>query len=295
MKRIRLPVALLIIWLFAFYNVDRLSFSGFQNPLDLSPLAYLLVPVAAVALLLVPQVQRISVWLMAAAFGAVYLGLNFLAYDFSDAPRVLVEISAILGTIFLARWVSTGVLEFEQAVVNITLGQIGERRTRQGEMYREVRRARAHQRPLTLVAIKPDDKSITVAIDRMVQEAQEAMIRQYVLSNISKTLADELDDYNIIAKSKDHFLVLLPEVTTERLPDLEKRLRRVMVEKVGVAVQIGSATLSRELTTFEGLVQKATEDFEVATDETLARLPKPVNLALEQAIVKEGANGRHDH
>jgi GGDEF domain-containing protein len=93
----------------------------------------------------------------------------------------------------------------------------------------------------------------------MVQEAQQAMMKQYVLSGVSKTLCNELEDYDIIAKRNDHFLVLLPEATPDRLPDLIKQLRKAVSERVGVTLQIGTASLPENAITFEGLVEKAEE------------------------------------
>lgn len=297
MKRIRLPVSLLIVWLFLFYNLERFYLEGLVRPIDISQAAYIVVPIAALVALLSP-IHKVNIWLIIGGSVLSFLVLGLLLSTGLTNPFVVaIEVGAITGTVVLARWVSHGVMEFEHAVVNITLGQIGERRSRQGEMYREVKRARDHHRPLTLVAIKPDESSISLAIDRMVKQAQEAMIRQYVLSSLSKTLSDELDDYNIIAKSKDYFLVLLPEVPPEKLPEVEKRLRRVVAERVGVAVQIGTASLSRELSTFEALVQKAIEAITVIGDDKLAtsRTTTSAVKLLDQAVLSEGTHGRNDH
>jgi hypothetical protein len=171
-------------------------------------------------------------------------------------------------TIILARWVSNGLGEFESAIAHITIGSVGKLpepfSVGQGEMYREVRRARHHQRPLMLMAVGVEEESIQVALDRMVQEVQQAMMKQYVLSGVAKTLCAELEDYNIIAQRNDHFLTLLPEVTSGQLADLTGRLRRVVSEQVGVTLQIGTASLPEDAVTFESLVEKAIEDMNPA-------------------------------
>jgi GGDEF domain-containing protein len=118
------------------------------------------------------------------------------------------------------------------------------------------------------------------------------MIRQYVQASISKTLTDELDDYNLIARGKDHFLVLLPEISPDKLPDLEQRLHRVVAERVGVSVQISAATLSRDITTFEGLMQKALEGFR--PDDSPPKSPVTTGLSLDKVMLTEGVNGRQD-
>jgi GGDEF domain-containing protein len=292
MKRIRLPVSGLIVWLFAFYNIERLS-----SFINLSQVAYVLVPVAAVALLLSPQLRKINLWIYAALATGVFLSCElWLGYGLADIPILLTEVFILLVTIVLARMVSDGVTEFELSVINITLGQLGERRSRQGEMYREVKRARVHQRPLAVMAVRADDSSVEMSLDRMVREAQQAMVRQYVLASVSKALYDELEEYNIIAKRNDHFLVLLPETAPEKLPELIKRVRRAVTDRVGVSVHIGTATLSKDLTTFDALVDKASEEIRVERGQLFPwNAAGPIGLAADTQPLTESPNGRADH
>jgi hypothetical protein len=109
------------------------------------------------------------------------------------------------------------------------------------------------------MAIGIEGDSIQVALDRMVQEAQQAMMKQYVLSGVAKTLNDELKDFDIIARRNDHFLVLLPEVASGELTDLAGQLRAAISEHVGVTLQIGTASFPDDAATFDGLVKKAVE------------------------------------
>ena len=127
-------------------------------------------------------------------------------------------------------------------------------------MYRELRRARHHQRPLAVMAVGVEEESVQVALDRMVQEVQQAMMKRYVLSDVAKTLCHRLEDYNVIAQTNDHFLLLLPEVTPDLLPDLVGRLRQTVSEQVGVTLQIGSASFPDDAVTFDSLVEMAVRE-----------------------------------
>jgi len=185
-------------------------------------------------------------------------------------PLTVTEICVIALTTILARWVGNGLSEFESAIAHITIGKVGRLpepfSTGQGEMYREVRRARHHQRPLTLMAIGVEEESVKVALDRMVQEVQRAMMKQYVLSGVSKTLCNELADYDIIAQRNDHFLALLPEITPEKLTDLVERLRKTVSERVGITLQIGTASFPEDAVTFESLVEKAVWEMDAESE-----------------------------
>lgn len=261
MRRMRFIVAALILWLFLFYNIERLS-----EPINLSSVAYILVPIIAALTIIVLPLCKIPLGVLLVGPIPIFLVLKaWLGYQVwgRAIPLTVMEICIIALTTILARWVSSGLREFESAIAHITIGPVGKLpepfSSGQGEMYREVRRARRHQRPLALMAIGVEEESIRVALDRMVQEVQQTMMKQYVLSGVARTLCDELEDYNIIAQRNDHFLALLPEVTPEELTELSERLRRAVSEQVGVTLQIGTASFPKDAVTFESLVEKAME------------------------------------
>jgi GGDEF domain-containing protein len=267
MKRLRFLVAILIIWFFLFYNIERLS-----EPINITRVAYTFAPIMAFLTILVPRLRKVPLGVLLVVPIPIFLVLKawmgFRVWG-TAIPLTVTEICAIALTTILARWVSNGLSEFESAIANITIGQVDKLpepfSTGQGEMYREVRRARHYQRPLMLMAIGVEEESIQVALDRMVQEVQQAMMKQYVLSGVARTLCAELEDYNIIAQRNDHFLALLPEVTSEQLTDLVGRVRKAVSEQVGgVTLQIGTASFPEDAVTFESLVEKAVEEMDPA-------------------------------
>jgi len=291
MKRMRLLVAALIAWLFFFYNLERLS-----KFIDITAVTYTFVPAMVIVTVLIPSLRRIPAWVHVLAPIPVFLVVETLLKDElwgAYLALTVTEVCAIVLTTLLARRVSMGISEFECAIDHITLGQPGKSpepfSVGQGEIYRQVRRARDHQRPLALMALKVEEESIKVALDRMVQEAQKAMMKQYVISGVSKTLCDELEDYNIIAKRNDHFLVLLPEVTPDELPDLTKRLCKAISEQVGVTLQVGTASLPENALTFEGLVEKAIEKMDAEPKPSLqSQRMTAKQIALQEAIGELG-------
>ena len=259
MKRMRFLVALLVIWLFLFYNIERLS-----KPIDITDVAYTFVPLVAALTICVPRLRHLPLWVHLVIPAMVFLVLKAWLKSRvwgTALPLTVMEICVIAVTIILARWVSNGMGEFESAIAHITIGQVDTLAkpfsTGQAEMYREIRRARHHQRPLALMAVGVDEKLMRVALDRMVQEVQQAMMKRYLLSDVARTLCHKLEDYNVIARTNDHFLVLLPEVTSEQLPDLIGRLRQAVSEQVGVIPQIGTASFPEDAVTFDGLVEQA--------------------------------------
>lgn len=259
MKRMRFLVAMVIIWLFLFYNIERLS-----KPVDIAGVAYTFVPIVAALVISFPRLRQVPLWVLLSVPVPIFVVLKaWVGYPLwgMAMPMTVTEICVIAVTIILARWVSDGVGEFESAIAHITIGKVDTLAepfaTGQAEMYREVRRARHHQRPLALMAVGVEERSVQVALDRMVQETQRAMMKRYVLSDVARTLCHRLEDYNVIAQTNDHFLILLPEVTSEEAADLAGRLSQAVSEQVGVTPRIGTASFPDDAVTFESLLKKA--------------------------------------
>jgi hypothetical protein len=264
MNRIRFRVAILACWLVLFYNAERLL-----EPIYISDITYTLVVAVALITLVAPRLTRIPVWAVVTVPVLIFLALKVWtgAHVWGTAiPLSVTEMCAIALTTVLARRVGAALNEFESAVAHITIGRRDKvpepASAGYGSIYREVRRARSYERPLALMAVAVEEKSIQVALDRMIQEAQLSMMKQYTLSSVSKTLCDELEDCNIVVQSNDHFLIVLPETTPEEVPGLVERLRQLVSDQIGVDLKIGAASLPQDSFTFEGLVDKATKEME---------------------------------
>ncbi len=276
MKQIRVRVAVFVCWLVLFCNFWRLI-----DPLGITAVAAITVMIVAVLILITPGLARGPVGIILAFPILLFLALKAAAGAGvlgADTLLTIAEVCAIGITILLARWVSSAVSEFESAIAHITIGRRGQAPEPPlpgpGSIYREIRRARNYERPLTLMAVAVEEQSVQVALDRMVQEAQLALMKQYALAGVSKVLCEELEDCNVIVQSDGHFLIGLPEVTPEQLPSLMERLRQLVSEQVGVSLRIGAASLPQDGLTFEGLQDKAIQDMESTLDRQPSARPQ---------------------
>ena len=263
MKRMRFWVAIMIIWMFLVYSIERGN-----DAVNITGAAYIFVPVVAVLMIAVPAMREIPLWVLLASQGALFLMIKTWGATVwgSALPLTVTELFIISVTASLARSVSKGVGEFEHALARITIGSTDaladSLSNGEAEMSKELKRARNHQRPLGLLAIEIENASIQAVLDRMVQEAVQAMMKQYVLSDVARTLCEKLEDYDIIARHDDNFLILLPEVTSGQLFDLAGRLREVVYEETGVALKVGVASFPEDALTFENLMEKAVQGLE---------------------------------
>jgi len=261
MQRIRVPVVSLVLWLFLFYNIERLS-----PPLDITDVAYTFVLVLVVVELLLPRIHRLPLLAEVAMPIPVLAALRVWEHlDLWGAalPLTVMEMACVIVTTLLARWIGLGLREFEDVVEHITIGPRqppSPLSIEQSEMYREVRRARSYQRPAAMLAIGIETESLQIALDRLTKEVQQVMMKRYALAGVSKTLCEELQDSSFIAVQDDHFLVLMPEVTPDELSGVTERLRQVVSKRVGVNLRIGAASLPQDAITFESLINQAIRD-----------------------------------
>jgi hypothetical protein len=262
MKKIRFRVIILILWFFSLYMFDRLL-----DPFALSNLAMILMIAAAIFTILLPRLSGVPRWVV--IFVPIFLlfGIKFMRgelYGDMNLFLTFLEVLAITTTTLLVRWVSLPLMEFEKVITQITLGQ-PERATEpilsgHETIYREVRRARNHQRPLALISVGIDEKSIVVYGEENAQEIQFFMIKQLKLRGLSRILCGELEDCAIIVKENNHFLAVLPETLPEETLVVMERLRHKASVELGVEIKLGMATLPKDSYTFEGLVDKANQE-----------------------------------
>jgi hypothetical protein len=275
-------VLLLAAWLLFFSNLERVSNLLSPQRLDLlTPYAYVFVALIAVFTLALPSLQRLPMLLlMAVGVLAFLVSKRWIGYDLWGAALTvtLTEVGALVVTGLLTRQVIGAIWEFERSIVNFTVKHIG-RDTKafaveQGEMYLEVRRARAFNRPLALLAVEPRVSSSKAAIERMVEEVQRATMKQYVLAALAKTLKDLFGPYSIIAQDNDKFLILLPEVSKENVAQLVGQVRERIDETMHLDLRIGTATLP-EVEMFEELIEAAYNDMDSRTGPRSEEAAKP--------------------
>lgn len=264
MRTMHYRVMGLAAWLLFFYNLERVRwFIGAQEIQLLTRFAYAFVALAALVSLVLPVLHRPPLWVSALGGTIVFLVLKmwFGSPVWGEAlPVTVTEICAVVITLLLTRQVILAIREFETSIVNFTMSRVGRRVvdfvTEQGEMYQEVRRARAYRRPLAMMAIEPEANSFRISTEKMVEEVQQATMRQYVLAALAKTLESLLGPYSCIGQDGDRFLVLLPEASKDDLPRLMAQVRGKAKEAIGLDLRIGAATLP-EIETFDELVEAA--------------------------------------
>jgi hypothetical protein len=268
-KSLRFWVITTLGWFFLLYNIERIS-----EPINIASFVYVLTVVFAILIIVLPWLQRIPVLALVALPLPLFFALKiWFGYQIGNKnlPVTITEICFIGLTAILARRIGLGLEEFNEAGINLLLVDNIKRRaqpfeTGQAEIYREIHRARRYQRPLSLLAVSATDPSVKFSLDRLRQEVQDNLIKNYVAAGLADMLLEEMYDSDIITQREDHFIILLPEITRKNVSEVVRKLELAAKERLGLELTFGVSTFPDEEITFERLLDRAEADMRLSSD-----------------------------
>src|SRR5690606_13005648 len=260
MFKLRLLVALTIWWLFLFFNVERMD-----STLNLTPVVYVLVPVAAVMTVLIKQIStKNALYTIAPALIVYAVMKRLLGFTLLERSLAVTftEMTSIVITLLLVREVLIALQDFEDTIDHITFRQLGlPPRVYESpdaeDLYREVKRSRRFQHPLSLLVIKPQLDASSVRLNDLMLDLQRAMSARYFQARLVKFLSEELRDTDLVAIDGDDFVVLLPETSEQDASDILGRLGRQAYHELGIDLAAGLASFPDQALTFTALMEAA--------------------------------------
>lgn len=262
MKRFRLTLVLIITWFFLLYNVERLD----GPSVNLASFVYGFAFVTAVAVIAVPALHewplpRVLLIILPLYFLLkVYLDYPIVGDGLMHLPITVTEIAALVVTLLLARDIMQRFTHLQKGLARVTLSHLDDAspfEDGQSLIYREIRRARRRQRPLALLALKPTASSVSYSMDRFLEEAQAEIIKHYIGANVANLLLTTLEDYDIVTRRNNHFIVVLPEADEDELQETIDRLQREARNRLGIEFSIGTARFPDDAVTFGQLLTDA--------------------------------------
>ena len=267
MRQLRYLTIALCGWFFVLYNIERLI-----APINIDSFVYVLAGAITVLLLLSVQLCQLALpWLFVGIL-PFYFGLKWLLGTENGGDNlalIITELSALTLSTILARMVSLQIEEWRKVITSLTIGDLHDEHqpfeTGQAQIYREIRRARRHQRAaalLAVTAVETSGESTTKRLQetplyRFVEEVRRETLEKYVSARLAELLVAELGDLAIVTKRNNHFVTLLPETDRERLQEITRKLQLAAKEKLGLQLKIGMSTFPDEAVTFESMLENA--------------------------------------
>jgi hypothetical protein len=268
--RLRQNILGVVLTLAALFAVGRVDFEGFN--LDNTPAGLLLLVTAGVLVIVAtPRFARVS---SAGLAGGAVLTYLLVKTWIAEPPSGLYNawvlattVEAILtaATVLFAQQITTRMNEFEDAVANITVGEMSRVKSIDSvaeDISIEMSRARRHERPLTVTVLTVDPEVMQGSLHQIVQAVQRSMLERYVLSGIARLAAQKSRRGDIIVQDQanNRVIILSPEASPDQIESLAGRLRSTAYRSLGLPVRYGCAGFPQQALTFDDLVEQATRE-----------------------------------
>ncbi len=259
MKKFRLWCAVFFGWLFLFYNIERL-----HEPINIASFVYVLAALISIPVIFAvrPTLFRLR-WLIPSALVLTLALKAGFGYRVTGAalPLTVTELVAVSLTVYLAHRIAMCLDQLNRSAIHSLMVHLHEK-TRpfeqaQGELYREIRRARKFHRPLALVVIEPLEKSIDTALDRFTLEVQRESVKHYVRARIADLLVRNTEDCDIITQRQGRFAALLAETDKRSVQEIVRKLRERCENELGVELKFGVSVFPDDEVTFVRLLESA--------------------------------------
>lgn len=277
MLHIRRSFLALIVLLAIFFNVGRFHI-GDDRPVELVNFVYLLGFIVVLVHITVPALRRAPILLVLFFWIGIYILCKLTIFYRAADPLLgdyhtyisLTEGGFIGLTVLLTRYFENDIRDFEQAVINITLADAGERLrsldNAAKEIQREVMRSRRYRRSLSVIVVKPDPNSIRANLHRTVQEVMQTLIRRYIITSLGRVISHALRRTDIVIEQseKERYIILCPEIDAVASKELIERIQSIAAERVGVQVMCGVSSFP-DGRTFNELVSKAEASLQYPT------------------------------
>lgn len=290
MRRLQESILYLLLHLTVLFNIERIDIGG-VNTIDLATPVYVLTIVAVILILSIRWLKTLYQPTLLLLWAAVYVAMKLMLI--SQRPLVggiytyvsFTELGLFIIAVFLAQNLAVNMDEFEQAVKNFafakdtTIKQVHEA---QGKIQAEIYRSRRFQRPLSIIVLEKDWNKAHTNFNKVVQDAQRALIEQYVSTMMIRDLSSQLRQTDLLLEhdKQERLIIVSPDTDQAGIKNLINRLGS-MTQSGALSINFGAATFPNHGLTFEQLLEQA----ENSLQERLNR----INLEVSETIEKDQA------
>jgi hypothetical protein len=279
MLQLRLSIAATLLWVLVYYNIER-----FHEPINIASFVYVQAALTAMVMVALRDARKLSAtWIWVGSIGLLLALKPLLGYGVfgQSLPLTVTEICALGITIACARQIARCIEHFEQSAADVMTMHLGVTphpfETGQSEIYREIRRARQFERPLSLIAISTDGRSCSATINRFLREVRRNAIKNYIDARLASVLGAASKDCDILVRHDDRFVLVLPESDHRQANTFVEQITAKVQKELGLNLKAGIATFPDEEITFTGLLERAVDKLQPVRTRPHDGGPKAVN------------------
>jgi hypothetical protein len=292
MRRLQGSILYLLIHLTILFNMERLDLDG-KDTIDLATAVYPLTLLAVIMILSIRGLRTLSLPVLIALWTVAYCVMKLVLIF--HRPLVggiytylsFTELGLFLIAVFLAHRLALNIEEFEDASKIFAFANISNIKRveeAQREIQAEIYRSRRFHRPLSIIVLEQDASKIQANINKIVQDAQHSLMKEYISAMMARELAAQLRQTDILLAhdKKGRLIILSPDTDDDGTKAFIHRLRSLAGNDL-FSINFGTATFPDHALTFEELLEQAESNLQRQADsrinmDTAVDAPKEVEV-----------------
>lgn len=264
MQKLRIWILIALGWFFVLLNIER-----YHEPINISSFVYVLAMVLCLGIVVVPPMRDRTTGGLVAGSVMILLLLKWaLGYQLAGQmlPITITEGLAITVSVLVAHRVSWSIRQFEESVLKLndiqhTIDGLGFDEM-QNQAYREVRRARSFDRPLSVLTIDVPFNADNPVIDQLIIEAQGKRRIEQMRASVIEIVSEELNDSDLLTLRDGKLVLFLTETDGDRAQMVCENVVSQVEAFTGCQVRSGIASFPDEETTLTGLLSRSEADLD---------------------------------
>jgi len=268
MGSIKRQVVLVLIYIVVVFGLERLDI-GAPGMLNIHPFAYVLIVLAIILTIIIPQLRRASVYVLIPLWGGIYLVLWSLivgqlsSFTVDKLQVAIIELVLVTTGVLLAHGLARHIAQVEDTIESLAFGEIPGRAAFLEDAAEaikvELTRCRRYDHSLTVLILEPDAETFQASLQRTLQEIKLNMARRYANARLCQIVngAARRTDLVLQQGKNGRFVILCPETEPQASTILANRIQSLAHDSLGISIAWGAAAFPAEAVTFEELLQKA--------------------------------------
>ena len=268
MGSIKRQVVLVLIYIVVVFGLERLDI-GALGTFNLHPFAYVLIVLALVLTIIIPQLRHASIYLLIPLWGGIYLILwslflgQFSSFTYDKLQVAIIELVLVTTGVLLAQGLARHITQVEDTIESLAFGEIPGRATCLEDAAEaikvELTRSRRYNHALTVLVLEPDPKTLQASLKRTLQEIKLNMAKRYANARLCQIVNETARRTDLVLQQakNDRFVILCPETESYASTVLASRIQSLAHDNLGISIAWGAAAFPADAVTFDELLQKA--------------------------------------
>lgn len=284
MRRLQNSILYLLILLTVLFNIERMDVGG-TDVNNLATSVYVLTIIAVLMIITVKWFRTLPLPVFVSLWVAVFFITKLLT---SQRPLVgdiytyltFTELSLFVVAVLLSQNLARNMAKTERSLNKFAFSsqsRLQGMEEAKEKIQAEIYRGRRFQRPLSIVVMDKGVKSIPINSNTTDQDAQRALLEEYLSAMIIRDLSAQLRQTDLLIEhnKKGRLIIVSPDTDILGVGYLIERLKPLIKSEL-IDVSFSAATFPEHGLTFEQLLEQAEKRLHSQVDDKISLNPTDV-------------------